>query len=799
MRGFIRWTDRWMLGLAITLGLIGCMTGDCHEGGNGLAIASFSCDVTPPLGHPLCGGWIKPLESVDDPLLAKGILLSDGKSRYVLCAVDWCLLQTGAYDQFRKKLAVAAEVPVSHVAIQTVHQHNAPIADVNAQLLLNQTPQAPLHLDLHFMDEVTDRVVAAVQVARQYLQPFTHIGYSSNRVERFASNRRVRLADGIIHPRFSSTKDPALQAAPEGLVDPWLRTVTFFNGERPLVRLHYYASHPQSYYGDGRATSDTVGLAREQLEREEGIPQIYFTGCAGNITAGKYNDGSLAGREQLCQRMHAAMQRAATNTFREVVRRLEWKTVELRLAARTEPEWAPEKSRQTIENTNAPASMRLQAALNLAWSDRLDQQPVIGLSGLTIGSVKILNLPGEVFVEYQLYAQSLCRNAFVVMAAYGEGGPGYICTDAALDEGGYEPTDSRAGPPSEFRLRKALAELLGPDLVLSTPPEYSDKAHLLAYRDAKGFERPIKTEKDWRNRRADILANMQLVMGPLPNASRKVPLEIHLQSEERLPGYTRQKITFRTEADDRVPAYLLIPERSKGKARAMLCLHQTTSLGKGEPAGMGGREELQYARELAERGYVTLAPDYPNFGDYRLDVYKAGYFSATMKGIWNHMRAVDLLESLPQVDRKRIGVIGHSLGGHNALFVAAFDPRLKAVITSCGFNSFFAYAGGDLTGWSHAGYMPRIATIYGSEPGRMPFDFTEVLAALAPRPVFISAPMRDDNFPVSGVKDCVIAAGPVYRLLGAAENLMVQYPDAGHEFPPQVRQSAYEWLSRALK
>jgi len=202
---------------------------------------------------------------------------------------------------------------------------------------------------------------------------------------------------------------------------------------------------------------------------------------------------------------------------------------------------------------------------------------------------------------------------------------------------------------------------------------------------------------------------------------------------------------------------------------------------------------------LAERGYVTLAPDYPNFGDYQLDVYKAGYASATMKGIWNHARAVDLLESLPQVDRNRIGVIGHSLGGHNALFVAAFDPRLKAVVTSCGFNSFFAYAGGNLAGWSHAGYMPRVATIYGNEPGRMPFDFTEVLAAVAPRPVFINAPLRDDNFPVSGVRDCVIAAEPVYRLLGAADNLAAQYPDTGHEFPLQVRQSAYEWLSRALK
>ena len=226
------------------------------------------------------------------------------------------------------------------------------------------------------------------------------------------------------------------------------------------------------------------------------------------------------------------------------------------------------------------------------------------------------------------------------------------------------------------------------------------------------------------------------------------------------PGrLVRRRLTFAAETGDRVPAYLLIPRRPTGKRPAMLCLHQTVAIGKGEPAGLGGHENLRYALELAERGYVTLAPDYPNFGDYRVDVYRLGYASATMKGIWNHRRAVDLLSALPEVDRRRIGVIGHSLGGHNALFAAAFDSRIQAVVTSCGFNSFFKYCGGDLTGWSHAGYMPRIATAYGKDPKQMPFDFTEVLAALAPRPVFIHAPLGDANFEVSGVKDCVAGGG----------------------------------------
>jgi dienelactone hydrolase len=231
----------------------------------------------------------------------------------------------------------------------------------------------------------------------------------------------------------------------------------------------------------------------------------------------------------------------------------------------------------------------------------------------------------------------------------------------------------------------------------------------------------------------------------------------------------------------------------------MLCLHQTTAIGKDEPVGLGGKVNLRYAQELAERGYVTLAPDYPNFGEYHVDAYALGYASATMKGIWNHRRAVDVLVSRPEVDEQRIGVIGHSLGGHNTLFVAAFDSRLKSVVTSCGFNSLFKYKGGDLMGWSHRGYMPRIAEVYGNDPKRMPFDFTEVLAAIAPRPVFINAPMNDDNFEVSGVKDCVRAAAPVYRLFGAETNLVAVHPSCGHDFPPEVRTAAYEWLARVMK
>src|SRR5262249_44002003 len=150
--------------------------------------------------------------------------------------------------------------------------------------------------------------------------------------------------------------------------------------------------------------------------------------------------------------------------------------------------------------------------------------------------------------------------------------------------------------------------------------------------------------------------------------------DVRVTEEVKLPGYVRKKPTFAAGKDDRVPAYLLIPTERQGKLPAVLCLHQTVRIGKGEPAGLGGSPNLHYAAHLAERGYVTLAPDYPSFGDYPYDFAKSRFQSGSMKAVWNNMRAIDLLASLPEVDAGRIGCIGHSLGGHNTMFTAAFHP-----------------------------------------------------------------------------------------------------------------------------
>ncbi|GIW94197.1 MAG: hypothetical protein KatS3mg110_2238 [Pirellulaceae bacterium] len=312
--------------------------------------------------------------------------------------------------------------------------------------------------------------------------------------------------------------------------------------------------------------------------------------------------------------------------------------------------------------------------------------------------------------------------------------------------------------------------------------------------------RTIETLEQWGERRDRILRDMQLVMGALPEPIQRVPLGVELLAEEDAGPYWRRTIEFRSDATSRVPAYLLVPKERSGPSPGVLCLHQTTSIGKKEPAGLGGNPNLHYADELARRGYVCLVPDYPSFGDYAFDFRQArgSYPSGTIKAIWDNMRAVDLLESLPEVDPDRIAVIGHSLGGHNALFTAAFDQRIRAVVTSCGFTAFHHYYGGNLAGWTSDRYMPRIAAEYGNDPDRVPFDFYEVLAAIAPRAVFVNAPIHDSNFAVEGVQKIEQKCRQVYGLWNQPPPRFV-YPDCGHDFPPEVRQEVYDWLDKVLR
>ena len=218
--------------------LLLCACGPSRPGTSGLRAATFTADATIPLGHPVCGGWNTPAERITGPLLIKGVVLDDGDTRVVLAAIDWCVLRTAAYDRLRSAIAHGAEVPETHVALHCTHTHSAPIADARAQEILDGVPGSPAHLDLAFFARMCEGAAGAAANAIFHLEPVSEIGYGKAKVDAFASNRRVPGPDGRMRVRWSRTTDPALRDAPEGTIDPWLRTVTLFGSDRPLARVH---------------------------------------------------------------------------------------------------------------------------------------------------------------------------------------------------------------------------------------------------------------------------------------------------------------------------------------------------------------------------------------------------------------------------------------------------------------------------------------------------------------------------------------------------------------------------------
>lgn len=341
-----------------------------------------------------------------------------------------------------------------------------------------------------------------------------------------------------------------------------------------------------------------------------------------------------------------------------------------------------------------------------------------------------------------------------------------------------------------------------------SPPARLPRTNLLVYHGRHGEVRPVKSRADWRKRRAEILRGMQAVMGPLPGQAKRCPLDFRVEEEVDAGRYLRQLGSYAAEPGSRVPTYLLIPKDApagRRKFNAILALHPTNmEIGHRTSVEKRPGPYRAYAHDLAERGFVVLVPAYPLMANYQPDVRALGYESGTMKAIWDNIRGLDLLDSLPYVRRGRYGAIGHSLGGHNAIYTAVFDQRIQAVVSSCGFDSFLDYYGGDPAnwqperGWCQTRYMPKLAA-YRGRLADIPFDFHELMGALAPRPVFVNAPLGDRNFQWRSVDAIAQTALPIYTLLGAPDKLQVTHPDYDHDFRDPERMRAYAFLAAALQ
>ena len=332
--------------------------------------------------------------------------------------------------------------------------------------------------------------------------------------------------------------------------------------------------------------------------------------------------------------------------------------------------------------------------------------------------------------------------------------------------------------------------------------------NLLVFHDDQGKTQPVKSIADWEKRRAEVLRGMESVMGKLPGPEKIVPLDVKIEEEVETDRFVRRLVTYTSEPNCRTPAYLLIPKEvlaGKKKAPGVLALHGTNmEIGHGSIVGLGSTANRGYAPELAERGYVVLAPNYPVMAKYQPDIKQLGWESGTLKAVWDNMRGLDLLESLPYVEGKKFGAIGHSLGGHNSVYTAVFDPRIVAVVSSCGLDAYPDYYQGDprrwepKQGWCQLRYMPKLAN-YKGRLDEIPFDFHEMIAALAPRHMLIIAPTMDGNFRADSVDRIARSASEIFKLHGCPDHLRVLHPECNHDFPPEMREEGFKLFDVMLK
>lgn len=426
-----------------------------------LKIATFDVDATPPVGSMMAYNEVKRLD--DLPLRCRGIVLLGADKPIVLCAIDWIGIANEGHDALRESLAAAAGTTRERVAVHTLHQHDAPACDFTAERLLKEAGHENLgRYDGAVARKLFNQVAQAVAAAVARPDPVTHAGWGVAEVREVASNRRILGSDGKVRvTRYTATTDPAVRAEPEGVIDPQVSLVSFWNGEQPLAVLSYYACHPQSYYRTGVPSPDFPGIAR--FVRGQAVPaalHLHFNGAGGNIGAGKYNDGAKENRVALALRLADGMRRAweATEKFPLSADKVKWNTEPVRLA----PGQHLVEERLQSELKSATPATSLAAAEKLAYLERWRGKKPIELGLFSVGDVRVLHMPGELFVEYQLAAKAMRKDLRVAMAAYGDYGPFYIGTARAYEEGGYETSlpATNVSPDAEPVLMAALKKLL---------------------------------------------------------------------------------------------------------------------------------------------------------------------------------------------------------------------------------------------------------------------------------------------------------------------------------------------------
>jgi hypothetical protein len=430
-----------------------------------LRISTFDIDVTPPIGSPLA--YNPEINKWDLGLRAKGVVLLGSGKPIVMCAIDWILISNEGMDAFKNALAVAAGTTPHRVAVHVLHQHDAPLYDAGAEQIFLEAGidfdlNKPINYQGNFARETIRNLALAVRNSLSHAQPVTHLGLGQATVYKVASNRNIYGADGKVRAtRYTTTKDAALRAEPEGVIDPVLSLVSFWNEDKPVAIISYYATHPQSYYGTGVANPDFPGIAR--FYRQLAVPDalhIHFNGAGGNIGAGKYNDGSHENRLILATRLADGMKRAWDATSRQPItaKDIDWIVEPVSLP----PAKYLYKMQEDLSINDSLLLRNSDVARKMAWLKRCEAGRKLDIACLKIKNARILYMPGELFVEYQLAAKAERPDLFVAMAAYGDLGTGYVGTAEAYKKGGYEVSDlaSNVAPEVEGVLMKAIRNVL---------------------------------------------------------------------------------------------------------------------------------------------------------------------------------------------------------------------------------------------------------------------------------------------------------------------------------------------------
>jgi neutral ceramidase len=773
-------------------------------------------NITPaePLWMAGYAARTRPADGKLHDLWAKALVLEDEVGgRVLLITLDLLGVDRDFTTRLTQRLESEAGWERARVAVCCSHTHSGPVAGT---LLLGMYPldgQQQQWIQAYTRD-LEDRLVQLAQRAAEKLEPM-QVGWATGHCS-IAVNRRNNPEPEV----------PARRTAGQllGPVDHDVPILVLRDSQNTVRGVVFgYACHATTL-NDQMWCGDWPGFA--QLELETKFPHcqaMFFAGCGGDQNPLPRRVLELA--QDYGRTMADSVKTAIETSIYPIHGPLGVAQEDVPLAFANVPTVASlQEIVAAAEQEQEPKPSRYEVARAVLLLEQAETKGLIaaeypyGIQTWQLGDgPSWVFLSGEVVVDYAMRIKQEQGEETTWVAAYANDVMGYIPSERVLAEGGYEGGAAMVyyGLPSPWQagLENKICETANQQMLavkkqrdelaqqLLVPTGY-DHQRLLYALDNDGHETPITSPDQWEKRRAAILSGMQQMMGPLPDRTALCPLDVQELQRERFDTYTRIHLTYAAEPGRRVPAHLYLPDtpRRQPRAPAILALHQTSDLGKLDVGIIDGRPDRTYAHELAMLGYIVLAPDYPTFGELRAyDFASDRYVSGTMTGVFNHMRAIDLLCQRDDVDPDRLGVIGHSLGGHNAMFVAAFDPRLKVIVSSCGWTPFHYYYGGTkLENWAQERYMPWMRDVFQSDPDQVPFDFYEVVAALAPRTFYSCSPVNDENFEVAGVRQVETAARDVYSLFNAKDELIIRYPETGHSFPGENRKEAYEVIDRVI-